>query len=234
MSEKKQTNVRRSTKSSTKKSTNTKAINKTKPQSRGEQTKLKILAAAETAFAKEGFDAARLEDVAIEVGVRRASLFYYYKDKPALYQAVLENVMERLFETIQHEVNPQLPLNEQIENCAIAWVDYVWHHPNFTKILLREGAKPSEWLQQEISKLSLPLLNLLQELLEQAQQHREIKGSKIDPLHIASSIAGTTVFSLSIFPSSITGLSQSSDDETQLESHKENIRKLTRFLLSDI
>lgn len=205
----------------------------TKPQSRGEKTKQKILAAAESIFAQEGFDAARMEDIASEVGIQRAGLFYYYKDKRALYQAMLENVMNGLSETIQNEVKPELSLHEQIENCAIAWVEYVWHKPDFTKILLREGVKPSEWLQQEITNFARPLLDLLQKLLEQAQQQGETHGSTLDALHIASTLAGATVFSISVFPSLITDLNHAASDKSQLELHKTNIRKLTCFLLSD-
>lgn len=204
-----------------------------KARARGEKTRLKILAAAESIFANEGFDAARMEDIASAVGIQRAGLFYYYKDKRALYQAMLENVMAQLSLTIQEQVNSELSLHQQIENCAIAWVDYVWQQPHFAKILLREGVKPSEWLQQEISNLTQPLLNLLQALVEQAQQKGEIDNPTIDPLHIASTLAGATVFSLSVFPSLITELKNSVSEEKQLQQHREHIRKLTQFLLSE-
>ena len=113
-----------------------------KPKSRGEQTQQKILEAAEEIFANEGFDAARMEDIGSIVGITRAGLFYYYKDKSALYEAMLENVMSKVLFRMQEQLNPEIPLTEQIENCAVAWVDYVWHHPNFARIIMREGAKP--------------------------------------------------------------------------------------------
>ena len=60
--------------------------------SRAERTRTAILVAAEGLFAQKGFDATRLEDVAAAVGIRRASIVYYFRDKRELYDAVLEDV----------------------------------------------------------------------------------------------------------------------------------------------
>ncbi len=55
-----------------------------------------ILAAAEAIFAEDGYDRARLEDVARRVGIRRASLLYHFRDKAALYTAVLDSMSDDL------------------------------------------------------------------------------------------------------------------------------------------
>ena len=59
---------------------------------RGLETRAEIVAAAERHFAERGFEAARLEDIAADVGIRRAAIFYYFRDKHELYAAVLEEV----------------------------------------------------------------------------------------------------------------------------------------------
>ena len=57
-----------------------------------QSTRDQILDAAEAVFAEKGFAAARLEDVAERVGIRRASIVYYFRDKQQLYDAVLTTV----------------------------------------------------------------------------------------------------------------------------------------------
>ena len=53
---------------------------------------------AERHFAAAGFDAARMEDVAREVGIKRAGIFYYFRDKRALYDAVLTQVFDEFMQ----------------------------------------------------------------------------------------------------------------------------------------
>src|SRR5512134_3807663 len=69
----------------------------TKPvahRSSGLETRAEIVAAAERHFAERGFEAARLEDIAAEVGIRRAAIFYHFGDKDELYAAVLDQVFD--------------------------------------------------------------------------------------------------------------------------------------------
>ena len=59
-------------------------------RSAGLETRAEILAAAERHFAEVGFEAARLEDIAADVGIRRAAIFYHFRGKQELYAAVLD------------------------------------------------------------------------------------------------------------------------------------------------
>ena len=52
------------------------------------------MTAAERHFAERGFEAARLEDIAADVGIRRAAIFYYFRDKEQLYAAVLDEIFD--------------------------------------------------------------------------------------------------------------------------------------------
>ena len=64
------------------------------PERRGEQTRERILDAAEGLFADRGFDGTTLRDVAGRVGIRTPSLYNHFPSKEALYAAVLERVVE--------------------------------------------------------------------------------------------------------------------------------------------
>ena len=62
----------------------------TRPRRKGEQTRERILDAAEALFAERGFDGTTLRDVASRVGVRNPSLYNHFDSKESLYAAVLE------------------------------------------------------------------------------------------------------------------------------------------------
>jgi TetR/AcrR family transcriptional regulator len=53
-----------------------------------------ILDAAEREFSRRGYAGARIEAIARCVGVRKAALYYYYPGKAALYQSVVQRVVE--------------------------------------------------------------------------------------------------------------------------------------------
>ncbi|MGH3289521.1 MAG: TetR/AcrR family transcriptional regulator [Streptosporangiaceae bacterium] len=60
------------------------------------QRREQILAAATEAFARSGFAATSLEDIAAEAGVTRAVLYRHFDSKTDLYQAVLDRMCARL------------------------------------------------------------------------------------------------------------------------------------------
>ena len=53
----------------------------------------RILDAAEDLFAEKGYSATSLGDVADRVGIRSPSLYNHFKNKEALYEAVLERLL---------------------------------------------------------------------------------------------------------------------------------------------
>lgn len=63
-------------------------------------TTRRILEAAEAEFARRGYEAARLEDVAQGAGIRRSSLLYHFESKAELYAAVIRGVFSALGEAL--------------------------------------------------------------------------------------------------------------------------------------
>jgi AcrR family transcriptional regulator len=60
------------------------------------QRREQIIAAATRAFARAGFAATNLDDIATEAGISRAILYRHFDSKTDLYQAVLDNACSRL------------------------------------------------------------------------------------------------------------------------------------------
>jgi len=59
-----------------------------------------ILAAATRAFARTGFAATGLDDVAAEAGISRVILYRHFESKTDLYRAVLDHALTRLVATV--------------------------------------------------------------------------------------------------------------------------------------
>nr|MBA3454015.1 TetR/AcrR family transcriptional regulator [Deltaproteobacteria bacterium] len=67
---------------------------------RGNDKRERILAAAETVFAKHGFFAARVAEIAKEAGVADGTIYLYFKSK--------DDLLISLFETRMKQVNDEL------------------------------------------------------------------------------------------------------------------------------
>ncbi|MBV9991264.1 MAG: TetR/AcrR family transcriptional regulator [Alphaproteobacteria bacterium] len=59
-------------------------------QARSKATRGKLLSAAEKVFAEQGYDGAKLSDIAEEAGVSVGAVYFRFKDKDALFQAIAE------------------------------------------------------------------------------------------------------------------------------------------------
>ena len=62
-----------------------------------QQRRAELVAAAARVFRRKGFRAAKLQDIAAEVGIDRASVYYYVSGKDELFQdVVLEAVRDNV------------------------------------------------------------------------------------------------------------------------------------------
>jgi AcrR family transcriptional regulator len=66
------------------------------PRLRRSERREQILAAATSAFARTGYAATSLEDIAAEAGVTRVILYRHFESKADLYRAVLDRAKQRL------------------------------------------------------------------------------------------------------------------------------------------
>src|SRR4051794_17248713 len=92
------------------------ALTKPRLGSRGrpEESRAAILQAAVVEFAREGVAGARTDAIARSAGVNKALLYYYFKDKEALYDAVLNHVFSGAREAVQNALKQPLPPRERL------------------------------------------------------------------------------------------------------------------------
>jgi AcrR family transcriptional regulator len=77
-----------------------------------EERRTQILEAAMVVFARQGFDQARMDDIAQEVGLSKGALYLYYKSKDAIISAILQfffsQVMKKLQSFLESEEQPSV------------------------------------------------------------------------------------------------------------------------------
>lgn len=166
----------------------------TAPKSKAKRTRAAILSAAENHFSRLGFAATRLEDIAEELGMTRAALFYYYKDKQTLHDAMLADAFGELTVQLQALLESEDSIASRIEQAAGAWVDAVMHRPNLARLIMRFVADGFEQPMKSIFAGNEQLPMQYFQLFEEGRKSGELNPLHDDPFHAASSILGNTVF----------------------------------------
>jgi len=163
-----------------------------------ERTRARILDAATREFARHGLGGARVDRIAAGAGANKRMLYYYFGDKDALFQAVLEHSYESI-RAAEQELN--LLDVDPVEGVA-RLVAFTWHyyiaHPEFLTLLNSENLHRGRHLKgsRRIRTTNSPLIATLEEILARGARAGTFRGG-IDALQLYISIAGLSYFYLS-------------------------------------
>lgn len=199
--------------------------------SRSERTRAAVLAAAEALFAERGFAETRLEDVAEAVGIRRASIFYYFEDKPALYDAVLADVFGGLRDRIEPVLLAPKPLTDRALDAVSTWIDYLAARPTTARLLLREVADGRVGREPPLLRHTRAFFELVGRAVAGSDIDLLAETSQHESVHTASVVAGSSVFFVAAMPVLIPGLGFDPLEPSTLEAHRQQLLATVRRLL---
>lgn len=109
----------------------------------GEATRQAIIVAAEKHFAKQGFAATRLEDIAEDANIRAATLLYYFSSKQALYDEMDKAIFRSAEEIIKSYLLGCDTPHDRLVALTNAWLDFLTARPSVAKIYQRNLAGSS-------------------------------------------------------------------------------------------
>ncbi|MBT3315067.1 MAG: TetR/AcrR family transcriptional regulator [Anaerolineae bacterium] len=79
-----------------------------------EERKEQITEAATKVFAEQGFDKARMDDIAAEAKLSKGTLYLYFKSKDAIIKHLLESLFEREFADLSSLIDDPRPASEKL------------------------------------------------------------------------------------------------------------------------
>lgn len=149
-----------------------------------------ILDAAQARFARQGFDGTTIKDIAADAGVNSALLYYYFRDKERLYQAVLDRLVQdmvsRAIARLEAPGSPEARLRGFLELQG----EVFGTHPHFYPLILRELVDhAATHAVRQIKLVAATMFRRLREVIEEGQRSGAFRGD-LDPGFAAiSSIA---------------------------------------------
>lgn len=100
---------------------------------KGEAARLRILDAAETAFAEQGFAGTSLRSIGAAIGMGNAALLHHFPNKRRLYAAVLQRIAAELEASLL-----QRPGTDDLQAIAEAFLAWSVNRPQAGVLILRE------------------------------------------------------------------------------------------------
>jgi TetR/AcrR family transcriptional regulator len=193
------------------------------------ETKALILKAAERIYAECGLAGARTDAIAAAAGVNKALLYYYFKSKEGLYQAVVGSQLKGFQEQARKVLSAKGPAGPILLRYVSYHFDFIGTHPNYPRIFQRMMMEGDRALEQLIRNHSIPLKRRLVAVLERGMKSGEFR--RVDKNHAIISIAGLIVHYFNIAPAFRLVTGQDPFSKVNLETRKAEVLNFIRYAL---
>lgn len=167
-----------------------------------EESRAAIMNAAVQEFSQQGIAGARTDAIARTAHVNKALLYYYFKDKEALYGAVLDEVFSGLLASINEVFSRDLPPREKLLTYLGAHFDYIASHPLYPRLvqaeMTRAGHGNAPHVERIVKQYFQPLFLNLAQLLKEGQRQGEFRA--VDPWQFVPSMISLITFYFNAAP----------------------------------
>lgn len=135
----------------------------------------KILEAAEYVFAKYGFRGATTAMIAAKAGVTKPNIYYYYRNKEALYRKLLRSILAIWADSLR-VIEADKPVEDCLRLYLARKMEFSRSKPQLSRIFATEIISGAPYIRDQISRATRPLLQEKAAVIE-----GWIKEGKISP-----------------------------------------------------
>lgn len=196
------------------------------------KTQAVILEAARKVFIRDGFDGARMQDIANVAGINKALLHYYYKNKESLFNLVFEDAFAAFVPQIHAIFSGNGDAVEKLCKYAEAHVELLLQKPDLPTFVIHEIHRdPDRFFNNLIGKMPgpPPFASFMGQLM---QEMSEGKIRQMDPRFVWMNVMAMTVFPFVAAP--LMSRMLLTDSETYHTLLKERVWSIQLFIKSSL
>ena len=153
-----------------------------------EDKRRQLLDAAVRVFARKGFHASRVGDIAEEAGVAHGLLYHYFKSKDEVLEAVFHENWSVLLARIANVEETDEPAADQLRHIATIVLRTWLHLPDVVRVVIREFGRSPE-LEERLGELTQPI-DAIQRVIARGIERGEFRRD-IDPRFAAAVVYGS-------------------------------------------
>jgi AcrR family transcriptional regulator len=137
-----------------------------------------LLDAAVRAFARRGYHATRVGDIAEEAGVAHGLIYHYFSSKQEVLETIFRETWSDLLDAVHAVEASGLPAPEQLRQVAAILLRSWRRQPDLVRVLVREVAR-SPQMQRQAEEVA-PLFAAIARIVERGQAGGELRRG-LDP-----------------------------------------------------
>lgn len=136
-------------------------------------------------FAHHGYSGGSLAQIAAEVGIKTPSIYAHFKNKDALFLAIMKDAFTKEWEQVlaYFKSSEQQPITEKLYG-FLRWQKENYEQDERAKFWTRTSFFPPDHLQDEIMEELYKLLDQMEQLLLQQFEEAQAKDPKLEGLDI--------------------------------------------------
>jgi len=148
------------------------------PSEAQREKRRRILRGAITVFARHGYHASKVGDVAKEAGVAYGLVYHYFGSKEQLLDTIFRRTWTRMLEAVEEVERSDAPARDQIQAIARIVLGGWQLDPDLIRVLVKEVARGPQ-LEQEIGEIGRAF-DALERVVARGQEKGELR-SDIEP-----------------------------------------------------
>ncbi len=148
-----------------------------------------IIEAARELFAKFGYKKTTMEDIALALRKGKSSLYYYFKNKEEIFQAVIELEKDVLFNELNKVVESDLSPKDKLKEYVITRMKTIHTLENYMKVLQDDSLGVYDFFDKLRGKGEAEEAELLTRMLEEGQKDDSFQVKNVPMAAVALAIA---------------------------------------------
>lgn len=160
--------------------------------SRDQDTEQRIFAAAQAVFHEQGFDGARMADIARRAQINQSMLHYYFRSKELLFEAVFRKAAMEVIPPALAVLSEDRPLMEKLDRFIIGYVRVMASNPHLPAFVLQELRRNPDALRRIASEAASGVFVRFSADVRRAAESGEIRA--VEPEHLIANLMGLCVF----------------------------------------
>lgn len=145
------------------------------PLTEKEEKRERILRAAVDIFTGKLFHQVKMDEIAVQAGVGKGTLYLYFENKEHLFRETLKFAMELYYSYLVESLEEDLAPREKLKKFAYLHLDRLKEHLKVIFLLAGESMAPHFILQEEMLKIRRKTVTLLQGIIEEGVRRGEFR-----------------------------------------------------------